>query len=186
MFRIALLLCGALVAAPAAAQETPASQHFWLRQYPIPEIGAHWHIDLRVKDFHKARRNILELMKKHKAEPRLPLAGTGSSPDFKYQQFSFKIVRKAATKVFKRLERMGVVRRAQQKEDNLPDYSQEISIKLGRLRAERQAGGEILRRLTAVSALAEELVGHLESVEASRLRARETVLLNIVLEEESP
>ncbi|MFH2202294.1 MAG: hypothetical protein ABIJ96_04200 [Elusimicrobiota bacterium] len=180
----AWLLVGLLGA--AGAQETSVPSQFWLKSYPIQEVGAHWHIDLQVEDFHKSRRKILGWMRKYEASSRLPLEGTGSTSEFKFQQFSFAISRTAAQKVFAQLKRLGVVRRAQQAESGLPDYSQEISLKLGRLRAEQQAGGEILRRLTAVGALTEELITHLAEAEAAQLRARDTVLLNIVLEEKRP
>lgn len=181
-----LFLSSFVFAAPQASQASQApqaSKDFWLRKYPIVHVGAHWHIDLSVKDFQKSRKTLIRLLNKHEAVSRLPLEGTGSTPEHAYQQFSFILSRENAQKVFKRLKKMGDVRRAHQKDSDLPDYSQDISIKLGRLHAERKSGGELLHRLTAISSLTDELIRHLETAQSSGETAKKTVLLNIVLEE---
>lgn len=164
-----------------AATAPPAE--FWLKRYPIRSFGAHWHLDLKVRNFKKARKKLIRMFKKAGAKSRLPLEGTSESPDFKYQQFSFKISRAKAKKVLKKLRRLGVVDRVVQKESPLADPTDEIDVKLERLRVEREAGGVILERLRAVKALTDELISHLAASRESFKKSHGAILFNIVLEE---
>ncbi len=186
------------ILAAAASQQRPeaalprviawsntSSSGFWIKRYPIRSYGAHWHLDLKVRDFKKARKKIIRMFDRAGAQSRLPLESTSERPDFKYQQFSFVISRAKARKALKKLRRMGIVERSTQKDSPLADPTDEITVKLERLRAEREAGGVILERLRAVKALTDELISHLEASRESFQKSRDAVLFNIVLEEKA-
>lgn len=190
----ASVACAALISAEAAepAPEAPRAadvaepaveQEFWLRRYSPKAFGAHWHIDLRVKELPKARSKIFELMEKHGGKSPMPVESYASSKDQKFQQLSYWFARASAAKALKGLRRLGKTTRLTQSEDLAPDYADEIGVKLGRLTAERTAGGDILKRLTAISALTDEIIGYLSKIAASHKESQDRILLNIVLEE---
>ena len=164
-----------LAAVPASAQ--------WLKIYPVPVYGAHWHIDVKVRSFEKARKKTLEILEKYGGTAHIPLENSAGGDTIKYQQFSFRLSRKNADKALKRIKKLGQVRRSDQREASLIDYSEEIGRKIDRLNAERKAGGELFNRLASVREIIEELLASLEASAAGYRSAKETVLLNIVLEE---
>lgn len=176
--------CAVVFALLPVSPGSAASAGQWLRSYPVPEFAAHWHLDLTVKDFKKGRKRALALLEKYGGKPRLPLENIAQSEELKFQQFSFSIPARKSEELFARLKKLGRVRRAQQKPSEVVDYSVEINRKLDRLRAEREAGGELLRRLASVSEILEEIMARLERSSKGYLNSKDAVLLNIVLEEE--
>jgi hypothetical protein len=155
----------------------------WLKPYPVPVYGAHWHVELEVSVFSEARDKALKILKKYDGVPHIPLTNLARGEKLTFQQFSFRLSRKEAKKVFKKLRRLGKVRRSSQKESSLVDYSKEIELKINRLNTEKKAGGEIFNRLVSMREILEELLGRLEASAAGYRSAKDTVLLNIVLEE---
>lgn len=185
------VLLAVFLAAPAAADGTasavdlsrrPPPAKFWLKRYPLPSYGAYWRLELLVEDFSKARKSVLKIFKRYGGEPAIPIENSASSEKHRYQQFSFRLPRRGAERVLKKLKRLGAARLLRQVPDPHAETPEEVGLKLARLKAERKASGVILGRVTSIAAMADELIEHLEAVEAAGKTARGRILFNIVIE----
>ncbi|MEE8424710.1 MAG: hypothetical protein V3S11_02715 [Elusimicrobiota bacterium] len=188
---LAVLLAAPMPAAAAPTDDAapvvelprrPPPAKFWLKRYPLPTYGAHWRLELLVEDFGKAREKALKILKRYGAKPAIPVENSPSSEKHRYQQFSFRLPRRGAERVLKKLKRLGTTRVLRQTPDLHAETPEEVGLKLTRLKAERKAGGVILGRVTSIAAAADELIEHLEAVEAAGKAARERILFNIVIE----
>lgn len=188
---LAILLAAPMPAAAAPADDAapvvalprrPPPAKFWMKRYPLPSYGAYWRLELLVEDFDKACGKALKILKRYGGKPAIPVENSPSSKKHRYQQFSFKLPRRGAERVLKKLRRLGTTRVLRQIPDLYAETPEEVGIKLVRLKAERKAGGVILGRVTAIAAAADEIIEHLEAVEAAGKAARERILFNIVIE----
>ncbi len=188
---IQTVLLAVFLAAPAAADGMapavelplrPPPAKFWLKRYPLPSYGAHWRLELIVEDFAKARGKALKILRRYGGEPAIPIENSASSEKHGYQQFSFRLPRRGAERVLKKLKRLGATRVLRQTSDPHAETPEEVGLKLARLKAERKAGGVILGRVASIAAMADELIEHLEAVEAAGKTARGRILFNIVIE----
>ncbi|MFA5140171.1 MAG: hypothetical protein WC728_13145 [Elusimicrobiota bacterium] len=170
-----------LAAAMCWGQDAPA---YWLKRYPLRDYGAFWHLELTVRDGKKAREKALKLLSKRGSAPVVPVENMASSDKFVYQQLSYAVPRKEGEKVVEGLKKLGQVKRFSRKDALEPDAASEVQTKLSRLRFEKEAGGEILKRLTVVNAVIEELCSHLEKVDDAYKKSSERILLNISMEEQ--
>jgi hypothetical protein len=173
-----LLLAGSL----CLGQDAPV---YWLKRYPLRDYGAFWHLELTVRDVKRARGKALKLLSKRGSAPVVPVENMASSDTFGYQQLSYVVPRKEGDKVLEGLKKLGEVKRFSQKENLNPEEFPEAQNRLSRLRAEQASGGEILKRLTAVNAVVEELAAHLEKACDSYRKADARILLNISMEEQA-
>lgn len=171
-----------LTAAMAWGQDASG---YWLKRYPLRDYGAFWHLDLGVQDVKKAREKALKLLAKRGAAPAVPVENMASSDKFGYQQLSYVVPRKEGESVLEGLKKLGQVKRLERKESQEPDQSAEVETKLSRLKTEQEAGGEILKRLSAVNAVIEELTAHLAKADEGYKKSGGRILLNITMEEQS-
>lgn len=167
---------------PASVRKAPPPL-FWMKRYPSRGFGASWRVNIRVSGFKKAKKKVLGVMSEAGAELTAPLESMAGSDKYKFQQLTYVVSRKGAAEALKRLKDVGSMDARSQTESFPPELASELSVKLDRLKAERKAGAVILKRLSAVSALVDELIEYLESVRAAHKASRDRVLFNITIKE---
>lgn len=182
-----LALAGAL-AVPALAEKgapppaaTPAP--YWLRLYPPQPYSEYWHLKLRVADMEKASAAVQSALKRQGGKLAAPLSQMAYSREHKYQQMSFQVPARSAEKALRAIQGLGALEFLAKNPGFNGTLARERKEKLDGLQADMSAHRDELSRMPAVSALAGEMLAHLQQAETMQRQAADKVLFNVELQQ---
>lgn len=194
-------LAGMLSASPARAElDARGSAHvstgstqapqarpmgYWLRTYATDPYAEYWHLNLTVADLGKAMAKSEAVLRKRGGEPVAAPSQLASSRNPPYQQLSWKLPIRTAAKALEGLRKLGVTEGLTQTPASNARLPIEVFEKRDKLRLETRENARALARLPATSALALDLLDHLDRVLRLQEDAKGRVLLNIELRQKA-
>lgn len=155
----------------------------WLKIYALSPFKEHWSLDLEVKDYEGDTRKIVALFEKAGASLTQPLELFPLSRTEKSRQMSFRSSLKAAQAAVKKVGKAAKIADLRQRPAAEPVSLAEVEAKIERLSADRRDHEAALAKMPALSAVVEELLGHLLNVRAVQSRTDSEVLINISIKE---
>lgn len=151
----------------------PAVQ--WIKNYPISPYKERWKVELTVKSAEKDLLRVRQIFAKAGAS----LIQTSA----KAPQLSFRCVKKTASQALAELKELGPVTEPKVNPIVEPVPLAEVQAKIKALSADKEAHAAQLALMPSVSALVDELLGHLRVVEAALKKTDVEVLLDLTIKE---
>ncbi|MBI5630525.1 MAG: hypothetical protein HY921_06540 [Elusimicrobia bacterium] len=172
----AFVLCAALCADLRA-------QIQWLKVYSLSPYAEFWNLTAEVASLEDGLPALLKIFSDAGGSLTQPLGNFPSSPSDGVQQLSFRMTAKSASKALQKLKKVASYPPpSRQPNPELAPLS-EVKEKIRRLSAEKKAFEREAAEMPASSALADELLSHLMTVEAVREKAQDQILVNVTLRE---
>ncbi|MEK7858891.1 MAG: hypothetical protein AAB320_07075 [Elusimicrobiota bacterium] len=153
----------------------------WLRTYSLAPYKEHWALDAEVKDLSKDLPKLLKAFAKAGAVLTQPLEQFPASKTEGSQQLSFHTSALGGQAALKALQKIAKAAPPRVRYTAEPVPLAEVKDKISKLMVERKEHGAALAKTPATSALAEEMLEHLLTVESVRERTDNEVLINVTV-----
>jgi len=153
----------------ALVEQTAAA---WLKVYPLPINREIWRLEGAVKSLDRDLPRVREVFAKVGASQ------TG-------EKLSYRCPKESALKALAALRKVGRFKDPSVRHIVEPVSRGEVQDKIKALEADKAAHGAALAKMPAVSALVEELLGHLRGVETALIKPEVEVTLQLTVKEKN-
>ena len=154
----------------------------WLKVYTLPIYRERWRLEGSVADFGQALPQIREAFAKTGASLDGP---ADSAQGLKMRRMAYRCSKESAKRALQDIGKMGTFSEPAVQASLEPVSLAEVQAKIAALQADKTRHARQLARMPAVSALVDELLGHLRGVESAVRRGDVEVLVELTLSEKS-
>lgn len=169
--------------ASARGKELVAHQPVqWLKVYTLPVYRERWRLEGEVADLGQALPQVREAF----ARTGASLGGPGDgAPGAKLRRLTYRCPKESAQRALQEIGRLGTFSAPAVQAIMEPVSLAEVQGKIAALQADKARHAKALARMPAVSALVDELLGHLRGVESALRKPEVEVLVELTLSEKS-
>jgi hypothetical protein len=153
----------------------------WLKVYPLPIYRERWHLEGTVQSLEQDMPKLRQAFAKVGAS--LVEIDEGSAKS-KARRMAYRCPKEAAKLALQELRGIGAFGEPRVQPILEPVTLPEVQGKIAALQADKNGHAAELSRMPAVSALVEELLGHLRSVEAALRKPQVEVLIELTVKEQ--
>jgi hypothetical protein len=152
----------------------------WLKVYPLPVYRESWRLEGTVKSLSSDLPRVREAFAKVGAA-----SVGGEEASGRSRRLSYRCPKDAAVLVLSSLRKLGKFRAPVVRQHVEPVSRAEVRDKILALEADKAGHGADLARMPAVSALVDELLGHLRGVETALSKPEVEVLVRLTVREKN-
>jgi len=152
----------------------------WLKVYPLPIYKESWRLEMAVKDLARALPLVRQAFAKVGASLAEPAEAAAPG---KVRRMTYHCSRKSARLALQELKQIGAFVEPSVRPILEPVSLSEVQGKIAALEADKAGHAGELSRMPAVSALVEELLGHLRGLETALRDSEVEVLLHLTVRE---